>query len=256
VHNQLTASNSFERVVDGVRALCSARGERRWPLLELKVVVARENAGHLLALREIAAELQVDVFNVIAENHLPHLDRLTGTVRSLEQTPPFPAGVDASLLKKTLHTLFRQQGRPVLRLTPQWLPAEVFADHYRGLFDRTLFECRAPWYFAGITATGEVYACPYIRLGNVKQTPLAALFRGETIRQFRRALKERRIYAGCAGCCFLVYRPRRGRHGAIPVGTGAMEQLGSPPAAASLAQSRREAGPARASLLAPEDSRR
>ena len=62
--------------------------------------------------------------------------------------------------------------------------------------------CIFIWRSTFLNAQGDVYPCQflYVRIGNVKTEPLAAIWNNELYRQFRATLKDG-LMPGCARCC-------------------------------------------------------
>ena len=94
-----------------------------------------------------------------------------------------------------------------IRLTPPGLPIDEFVRHYTDNreLDPSEYVCESPWSRIQLTADGRYSPCYYLRSGDSRQQTMQELWNGEDFRQFRRAIKQDKIYAGCNGCCNLKY---------------------------------------------------
>lgn len=216
VHNRITQRSwAFDRTVGGVAAVLEQRRRRRkrFPLVELKTVISRDNVGELYATYQLARELGVDIFNIMAINLLPH------TARFHQAPPPSPlvppptvASVDPQLLREQLQRIeaaAREAGSPQLRATPFGFDCAELVNYYHGGRPLRDYRCRYPWFGLGISAYGDLSICPYAVLGNIRENGLYRLYNSVRARTFRRALATAKLFPGCWGCCMLVpARPR------------------------------------------------
>lgn len=166
--------------------------------VRINVVLWRENLKELPGLVRLAGELgAVDVLP------MPVDGKLLGR--------PEPAEIEAFNrdVVPQVHQLRRQFEMPIdsLRLYPfgrtedQRLQASA-GRYALGYYRANL--CYAPYLHAFISHTGEVYPCCMARgktppLGNVKDRPLADVFRGEAYDRLRRGMLQERLPV-CANC--------------------------------------------------------
>jgi len=233
---------SWRRTVEGVRHVARLRraARKRYPKLNLKLVVTRDTVDGLVDFVRLAHDLGVDMVNFLAEHDLVgHSGTLTGHPADNRLYAPQrrPDGVDPRFLRDQLREAFVQAESFGLqtRLTPH-VPIEEFVRHYTD--DRTLdpaeYECGAAWSRIGIAADGRYSpACNYVRTGDVRQGSLSEAWNGEDFRALRVAIRESRVFPGCNGCCNLQYVGRRAFGLA---GLGEMRRVGA--SEASLPQGR------------------
>jgi len=210
-HNRIAGKSwAFDRTIQGIEALVAQRTARkqRYPLIELKTVISAENVGDISEVFHIARSRRVDIFNLMILNQLPHADRIDkGDKVSIQQPPPALRQVDLHVLKEQLQVIEREAiGAPIqIRTTPQGITFEQIIRYYSNDL-RTFNGCRCfyPWYGFGITAYGDVSICPYVPLGNLRNSNLKALLNNQQAKDFRRQLRKHRFYPGCRGCCMLV----------------------------------------------------
>lgn len=182
---------------------------KKYPIIELKVVISDKNVGQLNDLFDLAKRLGVDIFNLMTLNMLPHASRVSqkGGI-SYFCPPPKVKGVDLDILQIQLERIRENAtGSSIqIRTTPQGMTFNQILDYYAGELQLQGCRCYYPWYGMGVTAHGDVLICPYVITGNVRDTDIRTLTNSNRARSFRKALKNRTIFPGCSGCCMVVQR--------------------------------------------------
>lgn len=204
--------NAFHRTTAAVKHLVAERSRRhrRYPLIELKVVITRDNLLQLTELFGLAEALGADLFNIMALNTLPHAGRSAagGGDAGADPLRPPPAvvEVDPDLLGRELQRLERAAaGSPTrIRTTPQGFGMEEMVRYYRGDLPANRYRCHFPWYAFGITAFGDAVICPYALLGPIDPAAPWALVNSGKARAFRNLLRQHQLLPGCLGCCMMV----------------------------------------------------
>ncbi len=207
LHDSITGvEGSFSRAEEAIRWLVDAkkRMNKRFPAVEVKVVITPDNLGNIPELYEWAVGLGVDLFDIMALNTMPHEARIKdkeGDPALPLPPPPFIPEEELMKLKRALGTQ-KQMGKVPIRLTPQGVDFSYFLSHYRGQVSLEDYSCEAPWTTFGVNPYGSMYICPYVRLGNLRETPWRVLYNSPRAQSFRRRLKNG-LFQGCEGCCFL-----------------------------------------------------
>jgi MoaA/NifB/PqqE/SkfB family radical SAM enzyme len=205
---------SYRRTIDGIRHMVRLRNEKKkaFPKFNLKMVVTEETVHGMVDFMRLASDLGMDLVNFMAEHDLVgHSATLISepSESRLAVPQPRPEGVDPAFLREQLircYELEKELGVQI-RLTPPGLPIDEFVRHYTD--DRELrpddYVCESPWSRVQLTADGRYSPCYYLRTGDSRQQTLQEVWNGEEFRQFRRDIKQAKIYAGCNGCCNLKY---------------------------------------------------
>jgi len=205
---------AWRRATAGVRALAEHRraANKRFPKLNLKLVVTKDTVGEMAGFMSLAKELGCDLVNFMAEHDLVgHSATLVSDPAQSRIDVPqrAPEGVDPEYLREQLvrcSELERELGVQI-RTTPANLPIDEFVRHYSP--DRALpsdeYVCEGPWSRVQVTAEGRFSPCYYLRTGDTRTQTLGEAWNGEAFRRFRRELAERKVFAGCSGCCNLKY---------------------------------------------------
>lgn len=210
-HNRIVGKSwAFNKTISGVEALLSRRaaGKRKYPLIELKTVVSAENVADISEVFDLARAMQVDIFNLMILNQLPHARRIDrADALSIHHRPPPPPPVDLHILREQLRLIQCKAagGSIQIRTTPQGITFDQIFRYYSG--DPGTFNgcrCYYPWYGCAITAYGGISICPYVPLGNLQNGSLRTLLNNQPAREFRKSLRKDKFYPGCSGCCMLV----------------------------------------------------
>lgn len=205
---------SYRRTIEGIRNMVRLRREKgkRFPKFNLKMVVTEETVHGMQDFMRLAADLGADLVNFMAEHDLVghSATLISDPNESMLTVPqPKPEGVDPAFLREQLIACYElEKDLDVqIRLTPPGLPIDEFVRHYTD--DRALspeeYVCESPWSRVQLTADGRYSPCYYLRSGDSRQQTLQEIWNGEEFREFRRDIKQKKIYAGCNGCCNLKY---------------------------------------------------
>jgi len=66
-------------------------------------------------------------------------------------------------------------------------------------------KCFLPWYSSRINPYGDVYPCSIdVRIGNVRRTKFSELWNSKAYIDFRKRLKENKLFPKCRKCCNLT----------------------------------------------------
>lgn len=212
VHDRVVQrKGSWRRTMDSIRQLIRSRTEakKRFPKLDLKLVVTKHTVGAMTEFMDVARDLGVDLVNFLAEHELIKNAEQGGRLEFLNRPQSKPEGVDTGFLRQQLircYELERQSGVQI-RLTPN-VPIDEFVRHYTD--DRRLdpleYTCEGPWSRLAIAPDARYGPmCPYVAGGDMRQETIGSLWNGEPFRAFRRATQAAGIYPGCSGCCNLKY---------------------------------------------------
>ncbi len=202
---------TFDRAIAAMREVRQHRQNtrRRWPLIGFKITITASNVRDLTHIIEMARQAGVDycTYQIINTSLLT-----SGLQLSDEMTPYFACpdpieGFDLEALEGQLRRLdqMRSDGAPAIRLSPNIPRGEIVA-HYANELDVRSYTCYAPWSGVNVSAYGDVFPCFNYRIGSLRESTLQALWNGPRYRAFRQALRRRGLFAGCVGCCDLVYR--------------------------------------------------
>ncbi|MEM7310699.1 MAG: radical SAM protein [Planctomycetota bacterium] len=214
-HDAVVArKGAWRKSIDGIRHLVRLRAEqgKKFPKLNMKLVVTRDTVGEMVDFMHLAADCGVDLVNFMAEHDLVgHSGTLiSDPEQSRIRTPqPRPEGVDPDFLREQLVRCFEleQELDLQIRTTPANLPIDEFVRHYTDdrTLDREEYSCEGPWSRIQLTAEGRYSPCYYLRTGDSRQQTMREVWNGEDFKAFRRDLMEHGIHQGCSGCCNLKY---------------------------------------------------
>jgi len=212
LHDRITQRpGSWQRSIDGIRHLVEQRrrSKKRFPKLDLKLVVNKDTVQGLSAFMHLAKEMGVEVVNFIAENELIK----NAEAHRLHVPQRKSPGVDAVLLRQQLieSYQFGKQAGVQIRLLPN-VPIDEFVRHFTD--DRSLapseYACEGMWSRLGIKFDGRYTPmCPYMASGDMRNETIDTLWNSEPLRAFRRQTESVGVYPGCHGCCNLKYVGRK-----------------------------------------------
>lgn len=187
----------------------------RFPLLDVKTVILKENLGELAQIAELADSLGADYFSLsllkLSDRQFnePYYDDLQKDIFARAPLPPEPFGAkDLELLRAQLALIRARKGSAKLRFYPYEMMTDAAVEaYYSGSLDSSDFKpCGVPWSFTCVSPYGDVFPCQSYRAGNVRQAPFARIWNGEKFRAFRARLGKKKLDQCCVGCCYSVYK--------------------------------------------------
>ena len=216
IHDRIRGvAGTFDRAVAAMREIRRYRQStgRRWPLINLKTTITASNVHDLVRIAETARQTGADYCTY----QIVNTSLLTSGLQLHDKMVPYfvpPAPIeefDLGALRRQLKHLdqMRSDGNPVIRFSPD-IPYDEIVAHYANTLDVRSYTCRAPWSGVNVSAHGDVFPCFNYRIGSLRESTLRALWNGSRYRAFRQTLGRKGLFAGCVGCCDLVYRGNGG----------------------------------------------
>jgi MoaA/NifB/PqqE/SkfB family radical SAM enzyme len=212
---------TFDRAIAAMREVRQHRqgAGRQWPLINFKTTITASNVRDLTHIVEVARQAGADycTYQIVNTSLLTSGLQLNDEITPYFAAPDPIEEFDLEALRSQLQHLdqMRSDSGPTIRFSPNIPPQEIVA-HYANKLDVRSYTCGAPWSGVNVSAYGDVFPCFNYRIGNLRENTLPALWNGTRYRVFRRALKRQGLFAGCVGCCDLVYRGngklRNGKH--------------------------------------------
>lgn len=208
VHDEMVrVPGSFRRSTGLLETLSSMKkaAGKRYPLLDLKIVICRETLDSLVDLYDLADRLNLDIISYQQCSTQESSYGIDGAPENAPgKSPPEVTPIPRQDVIRVLDELVRRarSGRTTLRFNPD-MDFEMFADRYQNRFPLQRFTCLAAWSVMHIGPYGTVFPCFSIPMGNLRETSLMKIWNGQPYRSFRQRLKIAGIFAGCTGCCVM-----------------------------------------------------
>lgn len=189
VHDRIVGQKgSFSRAAQTIERLMyyRKRHRRRFPLINVRCVMHRENDGTLRDVSEFAGKSAVDtvIFAFPAG---------CGAERAGWVSDGHPADGEISREKN-------------VRFSPANISREEFMRYGRGEFDPRHYECLYPWTRMIVAYNGECAVCPGHYAGNLLEERFKTVWNGRIARKFRQRIKNNPVAETCFGCCGLFYK--------------------------------------------------
>lgn len=212
LHDRITTQQgSFKKTIDGLERFMKRRKElnSRFPLVHLTCVINRSNVMDLVPLYDYANSLELSVCNFVVDNPATYWHAKDYNQDPHLQIPTKPVDeISPVVLREQLAKLTSRSNnyRTKLRFSPNFITPDEIVRYYSNESSYKDYRCRVPWSKMAITAYGDVFSCPHVRLGNLEDaqngdTP----WHSKRAKDFRKLLKEEKIFPGCLGCCQSEY---------------------------------------------------
>ena len=207
---------AFERTVKNLRDLAAYRTDRgsRFPVIDVKTVIANENLDELVDIYLLARDIGADyvTYSCLRNSELLFALPCRASMDDeayKEVPPPFTEPMDLELLERQLEKVFAcaEEGAPRLRFYPDYRSVPGILKYYANQGELADYElCNAPWTNIRIAPNGDVYPCLSYRMGNIREDDISRIWKGPEMQRFRKEL-ERELMPACLGCCFLKAKP-------------------------------------------------
>jgi radical SAM protein with 4Fe4S-binding SPASM domain len=205
----------FDHAVSTIQRVQKKKKElgSRFPLIDVKTVILKENLHQLPDILELAGSLSVDFITFSVERGMDNLYSAPyrQDIREICQTPPaYPRldDDDLALLLRQIAKLRHYNGTTRVRFYPDNLMNERLLGgfYHQELSPSDFAACTLPWSRMSISPHGDVYPCLSFLVGNARQESLSRIWNGPRFREFRRHLDRKNLSAFCLGCCNSVCR--------------------------------------------------
>lgn len=221
-HDKLRGvKGTFDRVLANLERFKALRGDRKRPMLDIKPVITGENLEDLPDLYRLCGQLGADFFS---PSFLKGCDLQFSPAVRTEFGPeywqaeyPIAPGFNMERFREVYSRLMEmaRNSSVQIRMNPEFTPRRGMAElqlieEYFASGSRKVTElykpCRVPWVDMCILSNGDVIPCLSLKVGNVKDQPLSAVWNGEAFRGFRRRLRRQGVFNACQACCYCKVR--------------------------------------------------
>ncbi len=183
------------------------------PLLDIKSVITDDNVGQMNDLVDFAKEVGADFCTFQIVNTQDSSYGITDVSEDAYLTPPPPVRFsNIETLREQLAIVERRKKEVPfeIRYNPILPPGEI-VKRYKNEINIQDYGCYVPWTTAHIGPGGNLFPCYSINCGNLLEKTFDEAWNGAVFREFRRKLRDAKIFPGCEGCCFISYRGKRGK---------------------------------------------
>lgn len=213
IHDRMRGvSGVYKRIISNLTFLQQERKRQktRFPLLDIKTVVTKDNLSGLEELFGVVNGLGADFFTIslpkVSENQFnPKLKEELSEFLPLDFS--FLGKINFNLLKQILNKIIltSSQTKTKIRFYPEFKSVERINKELYDckLINKFFIPCRQPWSGVQISATGDVYPCLSIKMGNVREQSFTQIWNGKKFVNFRKSLIKLKLFPACVGCCYL-----------------------------------------------------
>lgn len=215
LHDKIRSQEGlFNRIACGIERInyFKMRHCLKNPLIGLQCTLNSENYRFLDKLLAVAKKLKVDSLtfhNLIFINEKmleeqKKQDLLLKADSKGWEGFLFDPGIDAHILQEKLKDVFASAKGLNIDLYPNLSPAALkeYYDNPQGVPRGFARRCVSPWIDAYLFYDGRVKPClnSSYSFGNIKDTPFVDIWNSEAAVNFRRQLKENKIFPACPKC--------------------------------------------------------
>ena len=218
IHNKIRGKkNLFEKVIENIKKIQAEKKKRgsKFPLIDIKTVILKENYNDMESLLKLIDELNVDFWSLslpkISDTQFgnDYTDNINDifSAQPLQTCLNLESSAEKSLINQ-LEKIKNYAGKTVIRFYPYNMLDNVpVSKHIKNsLSPKEFLPCKIPWSFACVSPSGDVFPCLSYKTGNILDTPFKKIWNGKQFRNFRSRLNKKTLNKCCLGCCYSVYK--------------------------------------------------
>ncbi|MFQ5646014.1 MAG: radical SAM protein [bacterium] len=215
VHDKIRGiPGSYQKLTAAIRNFRLHPGNA--PCLGLNCTISALNQDDFSRLVDIAHELGIRAVNFAFlfftdEEAVEKTKKMIDISQGKEENqiiPDYLKEVDLNILGREIETCFQKARDKKIPINFSPPVQGAFLEKY--FFDRNYSyagKCFFPWYSSRINPYGDVYPCSLdLTMGNIREQPFSQIWNGPDYVNFRKNLKERKLFPKCMKCCELKSR--------------------------------------------------
>jgi len=207
---------AYKKTVHTIKVLGEEKQKqkKKFPIVDLKVVITDENINNLVDIYKLAAENRADLvsYQIVNNQESSYGIEGTGNQKAHMKVPAPVRPIDPKILREVCTDLKARSDAAKItkvRFNPI-TPVDDIVDHYQNTPDLEHFTCNVVWSTMHIGPYGDVFPCYSYNMGNLKKNTLMEIWNGLKYRAFRQQLQKAGIFRGCIGCCMISYKQPNG----------------------------------------------
>jgi MoaA/NifB/PqqE/SkfB family radical SAM enzyme len=213
IHDRMRGvPGTYDKIINNIIFLQKEKKRQKvnFPLLDIKTVVTEDNLGGLEELFRVVSSLEADFFTIslpkVSENQFnPKLNKCLNNLLPMDFS--LLEKINFAFLKQVLNKIIfsSHKTKTKVRFYPEFKSVgEISKRLYDPkLINKNFIPCQQPWSGVQISATGDVYPCLSLKMGNIKEQSFSQIWNGEKFVNFRKSLKDSKLFSACVGCCYL-----------------------------------------------------
>lgn len=206
---------AFDKAMEKLLYVKSKRNKNKYPLLEIKTVILKDNLDELPKL-----------YKLCIDNDFDFITYSFARTTSFRQNPILSDNMDDILYNNNypiekyfdmehFSEIYRElesmakTAKTKLRWAPKFKPTGDL-EKIRSIFKNGNSEpsklykpCKFPYHDVFINPEGSVYPCMPLKIGNVRDNRLSEIINNDKFKNFRKSLKEHKVFKPCNLCCDL-----------------------------------------------------
>jgi len=210
---------TFDKVVKNLENLIRIKGNKKYPMIDIKTVILKNNLDDLVEIYKLADYFKADFFtpSFLKESDLQQNAYLRENFSEEFYKKHYPINPYFDIehffeVYREIQSLSKTM-KPVIRFYPKFKSFDNFLrikKFYSSDVNKSVQElyypCLYPWANILITPKGDVYPCLSYKIGNVKNTPIQEVWNNSKFIEFRKNLKKNKVFTSCQCCCQLKIR--------------------------------------------------
>jgi len=208
----------YDRVIDVIKEIQTAKkaSKSKFPLIDIKTLVMRENFSELYDMLKLAETLGADFFTLSlpklsdVQFYPPYRRDMKEIFSARLLKAPETSPKELRILEEQISLIKIHKGRTLVRFYPfNMLDIESIRKFFNNqLKAEDFYPCSIPWSAMYISPYGDVYTCLSYFIGNVRQEDFKKLWTSERYKKFRQMLNRKHLDECCIGCCYSCYKSK------------------------------------------------
>ncbi len=214
IHDEFRGKKgAFEKSLNALLKVKELRNKKRYPLLEVKSVILKDNLDELPKLYKLCSENGIDfiTYSFLRTTNIRQSQNLRNEFCEEFLSEKYPINLyfdmeHFSEVYKEIESMSKKS-KTLLRWAPKFREKgdlekiKVFFEHRNDDIKTMYKPCKFPYHDIFINPEGKVYPCLPINMGSVREAKLSEIINSDKFCDFRKKLKHHKIFEPCHLCC-------------------------------------------------------
>ncbi|MDD3012883.1 MAG: radical SAM protein [Candidatus Gastranaerophilales bacterium] len=207
----------FDKITENLEKLKIAKGNKLYPLIDIKTLVLDNNLDDLPEIYKLASYFNADFLTLSflrADNFLQNssIKKEEFEKDFYNTVYPIKKYFDLEHFKKVYKQVktLSKKGKTKLRLYPRFNDKNELDQIVRFYtmpenidIKDIYYPCLHPWVNVSISPNGDVYPCLCYKVDNIRENSFKEIWNNSKYRKFRRYLSQEKVFKSCQACCQL-----------------------------------------------------
>lgn len=207
---------TFDKVINNINKFNIIKGQKKFPLLDIKTVILENNLNDLVDIYKLAQYHNADFLTLAFLKGCDLQQNINLRENFTEEFFKTDYPIDPYFNLEHFEEVYKKlkdlskNSKTKIRFYPKF-DSKKELEQIKTFFSKgnekkmpeVYNSCKYPWVNLNITPEGNIYPCLSYKIGNIKDKYLKDLWNNDKYIEFRNQLKENNVFTACQTCCQL-----------------------------------------------------